>query len=279
MKIRIKRSGQTAATRPAEAARPTAKQRDEETPFETIASWCVLLVVLFFATTLLAQNFQIPSRSMERTLLVGDHLMVDRSTFAPESSWMPLAYHREPRRGDIVVFIKPVADYPNGQPEYPILIKRLIAVPGDHIHLHNGVVYVNGVAQALAKDALEAPAYDAEYQDEFPALLPTPQSPHGATESWAVEIASHIENGELVVPPGKYFMMGDNRHNSLDSRFWGFVPHENILGRPLFNYWSFNTPEDQEEKTGLGDNLAWMSHVALHFFSDTRWKRTLQTMR
>jgi signal peptidase I len=279
MKIRIKRASQTVTTHPAEADRPAAKARDEETPTETIASWCVLIVVWFFATTLLAQNFQIPSGSMEKTLLVGDHLIVDRTTFAPESSWMPLAYHREPRRGDIVVFIKPVADYPNGQPEYPILVKRLIAIPGDRIHLHNGVVYVNGVAQALAKNALETPAFDPEYQDEFPALLPTPQSPHGATESWAVEIASHIENGELVVPSGKYFMMGDNRHNSLDSRFWGFVPRENILGRPLFNYWSFDTPDDHQEKTGLGDNLAWMGHVALHFFSDTRWKRTLQMIR
>jgi len=269
MKIQSKRSTQTEAP----------KKRDEETPFETIASWCVLIVVWFFATTLLAQNYQIPSGSMEKTLLVGDHLIVDRSTFAPESSWMPLAYHREPRRGDIVVFIKPVADYPNGQPEYTILVKRLIAVPGDRIHLHSGVVYVNGVVQPLAKDALQAPAYDAEYQDEFPALLPTPQSPHGATESWAVEIASHIENGELVVPPGKYFMMGDNRHNSLDSRFWGFVPRENILGRPLFNYWSFDTPDDQQEKTGLGDNLTWMGHAALHLFSDTRWERTLKIIR
>ena len=279
MKIRIKRSSQTVTTLPAEDTRPTAKARDEETPFETMASWCVLIVVWFFATTLLAQNYQIPSGSMEKTLLVGDHLIVDHSTFAPESSWMPLAYHRDPRRGDIVVFRKPVADYPNGQPEYTILVKRLIAVPGDRIHLHNGVVYVNGVAQTLAKDALDTPAYDPEYQDEFPALLPTPQSPHGATESWAVEIASHIVNGELVVPPGKYFMMGDNRHNSLDSRFWGFVPRENILGRPLFNYWSFDTPDDHQEMTGLGDNLAWMGHVALHFFSDTRWKRTLQVIR
>jgi signal peptidase I len=279
MKIRFKRSSQTVATRPAEADRPVAKTRAEETPSEAVASLCVLIVVWFFTTTLLAQNFQIPSGSMEKTLLVGDHLIVDRSTFAPESSWMPLAYHREPRRGDIVVFIKPVADYPNGQPEYTILVKRLIAVPGDRIHLHNGVVYVNGVAQTLAKDSLETPAFDPEYQDEFPALLPTPISPHGATESWAVEIASHIENGELVTPPGKYFMMGDNRHNSLDSRFWGFVPRENILGRPLFNYWSFDTPDDQEEKTGLGDNLAWMGHVALHFFSETRWKRTLQMIR
>ena len=77
-----------------------------------------------------------------------------------------------------------------------------------------------------------------------------------------------------MVPPGKYFMMGDNRHNSLDSRYWGFVPRENIMGRPLFNYWSFDTPESEYETTGIGNQVAWMAHVALHFFTETRWIRT-----
>ena len=101
----------------------------------------------------------------------------------------------------------------------------------------------------------------------------------GATEAWAVDFPNHIENGDLVVPPGKYFMMGDNRHNSLDSRYWGFVPRENIVGRPLFNYWSFKTPEDQYEQTGIGNTVAWMGHVALHFFTDTRWRRTLHIVQ
>jgi signal peptidase I len=74
-------------------------------------------------------------------------------------------------------------------------------------------------------------------------------------------------------------MMGDHRHNSLDSRYWGFVPRENIVGRPLFNYWSFKTPEDQYEQSGIGNSMAWMSHVALHFFTETRWNRTLHRVR
>jgi signal peptidase I len=100
-----------------------------------------------------------------------------------------------------------------------------------------------------------------------------------ATEAWAVDFPNHFENGDLVVPPGKYFMMGDHRHNSLDSRYWGFVPRENIVGRPLFNYWSFETPETQYDQTGIGNSLAWMGHIALHFFTETRWSRTLHRVR
>jgi signal peptidase I len=106
-----------------------------------------------------------------------------------------------------------------------------------------------------------------------------PPIPARNPEEWAIDFPNHIENGDLVVPPGMYFMMGDNRHNSLDSRYWGFVPRENIVGRPLFNYWSFKTPEDQYEQTGIGNTMAWMGHVALHFFSDTRWKRTLHQIK
>jgi signal peptidase I len=94
-----------------------------------------------------------------------------------------------------------------------------------------------------------------------------------------VDLPNHIQGDDLVVPPGKFFMMGDHRHDSLDSRFWGFVPRENIVGRPLFNYWSFATPDEQMDRTGLGDRVAWMGHVVLHFFSDTRWKRTLHLVK
>jgi signal peptidase I len=87
-----------------------------------------------------------------------------------------------------------------------------------------------------------------------------------------------VENGDLVVPPGKYFMMGDNRHMSLDSRYWGFVPRENIVGRPMFNYWSFESNNGDYEQTGIGHTISWIGHVALHFFTDTRWKRTFHVV-
>jgi len=253
--------------------------RVEETPFEAAASICSVLVVGLFILTFLAQNFVIPSGSMENTLLVGDHLVVDRITLAPEASWMPLVRYREPRRGDVVVFIKPVPDDVDGKPQYLFLVKRLIGVPGDRIHLRDGIVFINGVAQGQPKDGMDIPASPSEkvFLDEFPTIPPSDDP--GATEEWAVEATSHIVDGELVVPPGKYFMMGDDRHNSLDSRYWGFVPRENIVGRPMFNYWSFKSSEEQLEQTGIGANLAWMGHVVLHFISDTRWSRTLHVVR
>ena len=232
-----------------------------------------------FAVTFLGQNFVIPSGSMENTLLVGDHLLVDRLTFAQPSRWMPLVHYREPQRGDIVVFIKPVADYPNGHPDYPTLIKRLIGVPGDHIRLNNGIVSINGVEQAPPREGKGSPTADREFLDRFPSVLPTPGDDHGATETWTVELPSHIQNGELVVPAGMYFMMGDHRHASLDSRYWGFVPRQNIMGRPLFNYWSFETPESSYKQSGIGNSVAAMSQVVLHFFTGTRWTRTLHKPR
>ena len=253
------------------SAESKAEPHVEETPFEALASICSVLVVGLYILTFLAQNFVIPSGSMEKTLLVGDHLVVDRITLAPPAKWMPLVHYREPRHGDIVVFLKP------GEPDL-FLVKRLIGLPGDHIHLRDGIVILNGVAQEQPHAESTTPDNHQDFLDEFPSVPPFPQ-PGGATETWAVDFPNHVENGELVVPPGKFFMMGDHRHNSLDSRYWGFVPRENIVGRPLVNYWSFKTPEDQYEQSGLGNSLAWMGHVALHFFTETRWNRTLKPMR
>jgi len=259
-------------------------QKADETPFEAVASICSVLVVGLYILTFLAQNFVIPSGSMENTLLVGDHLVVDRITLAPPTKWMPLVHYREPRHGDIVVFIKPVAEPQpdaDGNPQYFFLVKRLIGVPGDHIHLRDGIVYVNGVAQPQPKQGADDPGspMDRIFLDEFPSIPPA-QAPSGAaTDGWAVDEPNHVVDGDLVVPPGMFFMMGDNRHNSLDSRYWGFVPRQNIVGRPLFNYWSFKSEEPDYELTGLGPRLARMGHVVTHFFTETRWSRTFHLTR
>ena len=255
----------------------------KETPFEAVAGMCSVLVVGLFILTFLAENMVIPSGSMENTLLIGDHLVVDRTTFAPPAHWMPLVHYRNPRRGDIVVFIKPVFQPgvdpldANGEPKELLLVKRCIGQPGDHIHLHEGIVYVNGVAQTPPPHGMNIPASEPIFLDEFPIIPPSVDI--GATESWSIEEPSHVVDGDLVVPAGMYFMMGDNRHNSLDSRYWGFVPRENIVGRPLFNYWSFKSSESDYDTTGFGNKIAWMGHVALHFFTDTRWRRTFHRVQ
>lgn len=250
---------------------PKGEERVEETPFEALASICSVLVIGIFILTFISQNFVIPSGSMEKTLLVGDHLLVDRITIAPGTSWMPLVHYREPKRGEVVVFLGP------GQPDV-YLVKRLIGVPGDKIHLDHGIVSVNGVAQ---NEPYAAPWPEDQYDpyiDDFPNV-PTAYARGGVTAEWEVDRPNHIQGRDLVVPEGMFFMMGDNRHNSNDGRYWGFVPRANIVGRPLFNYWSFKTPSTQQEHTGFADQIKWMGHVALHFFSDTRWNRTLKFVK
>ena len=250
--------------------------RREETPLEALASMCSVLVIGLFVITFIFQNFEIPSGSMLQTLQIGDHVFVDRITLAPRTSWAPFVHYRDVQRKDIIVFLKP------GNPDL-FLVKRVVGVPGDRIHLRAGVVYLNGVPQIEPQitmpqdDGIEHHAYQA-YRDDFPGIS-TDQADSDVTASWAVDLPSHLVGGDLVVPPGKYFAMGDNRLDSLDGRYWGFVPRANIVGRPMFVYWSFETPADQVDKTSVGDRLAFMGHVITHFFTETRWSRTLHIIR
>ena len=263
-------SANTAAGRPADA-------EIKETPLEALASICSVLVVGLFIMGFIFQNFVIPSGSMEKTLLIGDHVLVDRVTRAPPTSWAPFVHYHPVKRGDIIVFLKP-------HPETPdlILVKRAIGIPGDRIHLRHGVLYVNGVAQNEPYAAMPSENGNFEdayqpYRDDFPAIAPPADVQ--VTDLWRVDLPTFIQGDDIVVPPGKVFAMGDNRTESLDSRFWGFVPMENIMGRPMFVYWSFQTPADQEDKTSMGDRLSFMVHVVTHFFSGTRWSRTFHVVR
>lgn len=243
---------------------------EKETALESLAGICTVLVIGLFVIAFIFQNFEIPSASMEDTLLIGDHVFVDRETFAPASRWMPLEHARDPQRGDIIVFFKP------GEPNL-FLVKRLVAVPGDRLHLEHGTLFLNGQAQSFPSEGHGSDSTFDPYRDDFPAVSPDQSS--NVTATWAVELQQHLRNGELVVPSGRYFAMGDNRPVSLDSRFWGFVPRENIVGRPLFIYWSFATPEQQFERTALGERLAWYAHIVIHIFDQTRWRRTLRPVR
>jgi signal peptidase I len=222
-------------------------------------------IALLFAFAMVAQPYVIPTGSMENTLLVGDHLIVDKLAYAPASGLGAHLLPYEPvRRGDIAVFRFP----PDiGQ----TFVKRIVAVPGDRIRIVNKQVYVNGAPLDEPYKVHKSPSVEP-YRDNFPAA---PQGPV-AEEGFAM-LRHNVQNGEVVVPPGHYFAMGDNRDDSLDSRYWGFIPRENIIGRPLLVFWSYDAPSsDLQDNTPRLDHIA---DVALHFFTRTRWNRTFRLVR
>ncbi len=251
---------------------PAAKKKEakkRETPLEFLASMAVVLVTGLFIITFNVQAFEIPSSSMENTLLIGDHVFVDRSTYAPPAHWIePVMPYHEVRRGDVVVFLSPAE-------AGLYVVKRIIGIPGDHIHLKDGVVYLNGKAQNEPY-VIRNGSYDL-YRDNFPGVPASMSS--NVTPEWRLLLPNYIENGDLVVPKDSYFAMGDNRDVSYDSRYWGFIPRENVIGRPTFIYWSFETPPNQYQKTGIGDRLAFIGKVVIHFFDQTRWRRMFKMVR
>lgn len=250
----------------------TADNRRKETPVEFLVSMAAMAVTLLFVITFVLQAFEIPSSSMENTLLIGDHVLVNRVQFAPKSSWMgPLMRYREIQRGDIVVFLSP---------EIPglFVVKRVIGIPGDRIHLRDGVVYRNGEKLDEPYVLHNADNPSDEYRNNFPAVRPPDFDPN-IYDVWRSELRSHIQGEDIVVPPDAFFGMGDHRGVSLDSRYWGFIPRQNVVGRPMFVYWSFETPGDQYERTSAGDRLGFLAHTIIHFFDETRWRRTLRVVR
>ena len=247
------------------------EQKPKETTVEFLASLAGVLVTGLFIITFVLQAFEIPSSSMEETLLIGDHVFVNREQFAPPTSWLgPVLPYRDIRRGDIVVFLSP---------ETPglFVVKRIMGIPGDHIHLRDGVVYRNG--QKLDEPYAQHKLADYNpYRDNFPAL-PASDMYGVHNEKWQREFRSHLEGDDIVVPANSYFAMGDNRDVSYDSRYWGFIPRPNVIGRPMFIYWSFVTPPDQYQMRDLGDRLGFVAHIVIHFFDETRWSRTLRVPR
>jgi signal peptidase I len=232
---------------------------------EFVGSMAVILVTGLFIITFVTQAFEIPSSSMENTLLIGDHVFVDRIGFAPEASWMPLVPYSHVKRGDIVVFLSPAE-------AGLYVVKRIVAVPGDRIHLRDGIVYLNGQPQDEPY-VIRKRGY-SPFKDDFPAI--PPGGLVDVTPEWRFLMPQLVEGDDLVVPPGNYFAMGDNRDDSRDSRYWGFIPRENIIGRPMFIYWSFETPANQYQKTGMAERVKFIGRIVLRFFSDTRWKRTFK---
>jgi signal peptidase I len=248
------------------------EEKHRETTVEFLASLASVLVTGLFIITFIVQAFEIPSSSMENTLLIGDHVFVNRVQFSPPTPLVrAILPYRHIRHGDIVVFLSP---------ETPGLyvVKRIIGIPGDRIHLRNGVVFRNG--QKLDEPYVIHQRGDVDaYRDNFPAVTPDFSSSAAPNPEWQVAVRQYIQGEDLVVPPDNYFGMGDNRDVSYDSRYWGFIPGENVIGRPMFIYWSFETPPDQYRHTAISERLKFFGKVVLHFFDETRWRRTLKVVR
>jgi signal peptidase I len=247
--------------------KPDAKKKEkvQDPPRGFIAEWTVTIILLLFGTTTLVQAFVIPTGSMEDTLLVGDHLLVDKLAFAPAGAISKYVLpYSDVHRGDIIVF------------RYPIdikqtFVKRVMGVPGDHIHLQMKQVWLNGhpLIEPYVVHKLD---YIDSYRDNFPSEPNTPIFPPAQAM-----LEHNVQGGDVVVPEGHYFAMGDNRDQSLDSRYWGFVPRENIIGKPLVIYWSYDA-----STSDLSDPNVTVQHlidVIIHFPTKTRWSRTLRLIR
>ncbi len=237
-------------------------ENPELEPRGTIAEWTITILLLLFLTTFLVQAFVIPTGSMEDTLLVGDHLLVDKLAFAPPGPISKyLLPYTPPKRGDIIVFRYPVDISQT-------FVKRCMGVPGDRIRIINKQVYLNGVKLDEPYKVHKTDYIDA-YRDNFPS------APNSTIYPGAIDmLEKHVVNNEVVVPPGYYFAMGDNRDSSLDSRYWGFVPRENIIGKPLIIYWSYDAPTADLNNPSV--SLTHVVDLVEHFFSKTRWNRTFK---
>lgn len=242
-----------------------ANKKVQEPPRGFVAEWAVTFILLLFGTTTLAQAFVIPSGSMEETLLVGDHLLVDKLAYAPSDAVTShLLPYSEPKRGDIIVFRYPIDIRQN-------FVKRVIGIPGDHIHLEDRKLFLNGHLVDEPYTAYTRPP--SHYADNFPRA----PIEYGVFPRGEQMLRETVQNGELIVPPGFYLAMGDNRDNSSDSRFWGLVPRENIVGKPLIIYWSYEASTEDLVNPGIG--VSHLLDIMIHFPTKTRWSRTFRLIR
>lgn len=234
---------------------------------EAFASLMRTVVVALFVLTFVVQPFLIPSESMEHTLLVGDFLLVNKQVFAPDSKVSDhVLPYRKVERGDIVVFHHP-------QP-HPYLVKRVVGIPGDRIHIEDGRVSVNGVVLDEPYAAFE-PAAPNQFRDNFPARVYT--DPDVDPEWWR-QMQKLTRNGELVVPADDYFVLGDNRNHSYDSRSWGFVPREAIIARPVVIYFSIRRPSTTDVEPVADDRLGQDRELTARLAAFARWRRIFRVV-
>ena len=244
------------------------QHRSRSTVAEYVESLIVTILLALFGVTFVVQAFKIPSQSMEPTLLVGDHLLVNKFIFEGRGAWYErFLPYRAICRSDIIVFKYPFEDHLH-------YVKRVIGLPGDRIRIVAGNVYVNG--KSLAEPYV---VHDPFSRDPVVDYFP-PADPYtiqiGLRQEWAAEIMNYVDNGDLVVPADHFFVMGDNRDRSADSRYWGFVDRDSIMGKPMMIYWSVRATSDDYRSRGVSSALSGMGQTLLHLRAQTRWNRMLR---
>jgi signal peptidase I len=208
----------------------------------------IAVILALFIRTFVVQAFKIPTGSMENNLLIGDHLLVNKMVFAPASgAERALLPTGDIKRGDVVVF-----KYPE-EPERDF-IKRVIGLPGETLEVRDKKVYING-------QPLDEPYVHF--------LAPPAMSEYNEVTSFDVR----ERYGPVTVPADQFFMMGDNRDNSQDSRYWGFLPRDLVKGKALVIYWSYESDREDYQENGAGAALRGLGSTFVHFFTRTRWDR------
>jgi signal peptidase I len=233
-----------------------------------LQSLATTIVIAVFVITFIVQAFQIPSESMEKTLLVGDYLLVDKVHYGNSRIWGWLLPYHPIQRQDIIVFRYPV----NPRQHF---VKRVVALPGDRVRLINKHVYVNGVRQDDDYASFNWAQRD-KFRDNFPD-----GGFYGdrISAKWFLQAQKLLEGSELIVPEGSFFVLGDNRDDSYDSRYWGFVPAENVVGRPLLIYWSMDRTNLDIAGDVPSDRLSVLAHNVANLVEGLRWRRMLRTVQ
>jgi signal peptidase I len=244
----------------AQKARPVSQQSALRNVWENFKSIAGALALFLVLRAFLVEAYRIPSGSMIPTLLVGDWLFVNKAIYGAHIpfSRATLPAFRDPRRNDVVVFVSPYQadEEAIGHDPTPTLVKRLVGTAGDTLHMRKGILYVNGIAQrqgfgsSATIDAAMANSVDPLFDWQKRVALKS--SRFGAAPAQP----THDEWGPFVVPPNRLFMMGDSRYNSKDSRYWGFVPRENVRGKPLFVYYSYNA-DDSDRPLPMLTDIRW----------------------
>ena len=235
---------------------------EKHPPADTLSSLQSLLVtvvIAVFVITFIVQAFQIPSESMENTLLIGDYLLVDKLRYGGTAFWDLFMPYRQVHRGDIIVFRYPV--HPTQH-----FVKRVVGRSRGSRTADQPAGVCQRQSSAGTLRALQSPRRTIRFAtNSRGSNLPVP----GLEGGWWLEMKKLVEDGELIVPQGNYFVLGDNRDESLDSRYWGFVPQENVIGRPLLIYWSVrNTDQDMPASPTPGDKLYHFAYAVDPFVSN-----------